>query len=101
MYILFILSKISKRFNFLFVFTAFVPNEDAIDSITGMGFTRPQAIKALKETNNNVERAVDYIFSHAGELDSEPMDTGASPQQSSQGINSTSETYRDAGGSKS
>lgn len=73
---------------------AFVPNEDAVDSITGMGFTRPQAIKALKETDNNVERAVDYIFSHAGELDSEPMDTGASPQVSSQGV----ETYRDAGG---
>ncbi|KAL1463523.1 hypothetical protein WDU94_015268 [Cyamophila willieti] len=68
----------------------FVPNEDAIESITGMGFTRAQAIKALKETNNNVERAVDYMFSHAGELDSEPMDTSQSTQPS--------ETYRDGSG---
>ncbi|KAI5745346.1 hypothetical protein M8J76_010288 [Diaphorina citri] len=77
---------------------AFVPNEDAVDSITSMGFTRPQAIRALKETNNNVERAVDYIFSHAGELDSEPMDTSVPPQSSSQGASTPSETYRDGSG---
>lgn len=74
---------------------AFVPNEDAIENITGMGFTRAQAIKALKETSNNVERAVDYIFSHAGELDSEePMDISASPSQPATPL----ETYRDGTG---
>lgn len=75
------------------LFSAFVPNEDAIVSITSMGFTRTQAIKALKETDNNIERAVDYIFSHVGDLDSEPMDIQPST--------TPSETYRDGSGSKS
>lgn len=35
-----------------------------------MGFTHVQAVKALKATNNNIERAMDWIFSHAVELDS-------------------------------
>ena len=35
-----------------------------------MGFTRVQAVKALKATSNNIERAMDWIFSHASELDS-------------------------------
>lgn len=30
----------------------------------GMGFTRPQCVKALQETNGDQERAVDWIFSH-------------------------------------
>lgn len=42
---------------------------EAIPMITGMGFTEEQALKALKATNNNVERAVDWIFSHPSELD--------------------------------
>ena len=33
-----------------------------------MSFTREQAIKALKETDNNMERAVDWIFSHPDDL---------------------------------
>ena len=31
-----------------------------------MAFTREQAIKALKMTGNNVERAVEWIFAHPG-----------------------------------
>ena len=34
-----------------------------------MGFSRDKAILALKKTDNNVERAVDWIFSHMDELD--------------------------------
>jgi uncharacterized UBP type Zn finger protein len=45
------------------------PSEDAIVFIESMGFTRPQALKALKATNNNLERAADWIFSHMDELD--------------------------------
>jgi len=48
--------------------SAFVPNEEAVQMVMGMGFTRPQALKALRETQNNVERAVDWIFSHHDEL---------------------------------
>ena len=36
-----------------------------------MSFTRDQAIKALKMTDNNMERAVDWIFSHPDDLGTE------------------------------
>lgn len=49
---------------------AFVPNPEALPIIMGMGFTNDQATKALKATDNNVERALDWIFSHQEELDS-------------------------------
>ncbi|XP_046375139.2 ubiquitin carboxyl-terminal hydrolase 5-like [Haliotis rufescens] len=52
----------------------FTPNEESLVMIMSMGFTRDQAVKALKATNNNVERAADWIFSHADELD-QPMET--------------------------
>lgn len=42
---------------------------EAVPMITGMGFTEEQALKALRATNNNVERAIDWIFSHPGEID--------------------------------
>lgn len=45
-----------------------------LEMLMGMGFTSAQATKALKETNNNVERAADWIFSHQGEI--EAMETG-------------------------
>ncbi|TPX36157.1 hypothetical protein SmJEL517_g01651 [Synchytrium microbalum] len=35
-----------------------------ITSLTEMGFSIPMAKKALKQTNNNMERAVDWLFSH-------------------------------------
>ncbi|ESP01113.1 hypothetical protein LOTGIDRAFT_238331 [Lottia gigantea] len=52
----------------------FVPNDEALTMIMAMGFTRDQSIKALKATDNNIERAANWIFSHADELD-EPMET--------------------------
>lgn len=57
----------------------FVPNSDALPIIMGMGFTKNQAVKALKATDNNVERAVDWIFSHQDELDN-PSSTPQAPQ---------------------
>jgi hypothetical protein len=56
---------------------SFIPNEDAISMITMMGFTRVQSIRALKATDNNVERAADWIFSHQAELDSEDSEGAA------------------------
>ncbi|XP_053985117.1 ubiquitin carboxyl-terminal hydrolase 5 [Hylaeus anthracinus] len=47
----------------------FTPNEDAVAVVVGMGFTSEQAVKALKATGNNLERAADWIFSHQAELD--------------------------------
>ena len=36
--------------------------------LAAMGFTRAQCVKALQQTDNNVERAVDWIFSHTDEI---------------------------------
>ncbi|KAF2268477.1 ubiquitin carboxyl-terminal hydrolase 14 [Lojkania enalia] len=37
---------------------------DKIESLASMGFNAPQARQALKETGGDVERAVDWLFSH-------------------------------------
>jgi len=42
---------------------------DLVNSLCDMGFTAAQARKALLETHNNMERAVEWLFSH-------PDDTG-------------------------
>lgn len=52
----------------------------------GMGFSREQATKALKATNNNLERAADWIFSHQAELDAPETDGN---------VASTKESFRD------
>lgn len=61
--------------------------------ILSMGFTMKQATKALKATNNNTERAVDYIFSHKDEID---MDDEQNPTSSSTAPNT--KQYRDGNG---
>ena len=43
-------------------------NELLIHSIMEFGFNRDQSMLALKKTDNNLERAVDYLFSHIDEL---------------------------------
>nr|CAD7575886.1 unnamed protein product [Timema californicum] len=53
----------------------FIPNEEALIMIMSMGFTRVQATRALRATDNNVERAADWIFSHQSELDLEESET--------------------------
>ncbi|XP_053316176.1 ubiquitin carboxyl-terminal hydrolase 13 isoform X1 [Spea bombifrons] len=40
------------------------PPEEIVALISSMGFQRNQAIHALRATNNNLERALDWIFSH-------------------------------------
>ncbi|KAL8831772.1 MAG: hypothetical protein Q9170_005162 [Blastenia crenularia] len=39
-------------------------NPDSIEMMAAMGISAPQARKALKETGGDVERAVDWVFSH-------------------------------------
>ena len=36
--------------------------------LQAMGFTAKQARKALSKTDDNLERAADWVFSHAAEL---------------------------------
>lgn len=59
--------------------SSFVPNPDAMASLMAMSFSEAQAKKALKNTDNNVERAVDWIFSHPDDLggDDDAMDQSA------------------------
>lgn len=47
----------------------FIPDVSGLEMLMGMGFNTAQATKALKETNNNIERAADWIFSHQMEID--------------------------------
>lgn len=39
-----------------------------------LGFSRNHAITALRETNNNIERAADWIFNHPEEPDVEMVE---------------------------
>ena len=39
-------------------------SQEQIDMLAGMGFNAPQARQALKETGGDVERAVEWLFSH-------------------------------------
>ena len=48
--------------------SAVVPNEGDIIKIMDLSFTREQAIKALKMTDNNIEQAVGWIFAHSGDI---------------------------------
>jgi len=42
----------------------FQPSPPLIQQIKEMGFTEEQAISALKNTNNNVERAIEYLLNN-------------------------------------
>ena len=76
--------------------SGFVPNEEGVMMIMSMGFTRDQAVKALKSTDNSIDRAADWIFSHSDELDT-PMDTtDPAPSSSSE----AAAACRDGNGSK-
>uniref|UniRef100_A0A4W6FFE6 Ubiquitin carboxyl-terminal hydrolase 13 n=1 Tax=Lates calcarifer TaxID=8187 RepID=A0A4W6FFE6_LATCA len=47
------------------------PPEESIAILTSMGFPRTHSIQALKATNNNLERALDWIFTHPEEEESD------------------------------
>ena len=46
-------------------------SEEGIMMITSMGLTEKQARRGLRKCDNDVERAMDFIFSHMDEPDSE------------------------------
>uniref|UniRef100_A0A3Q4HK96 Ubiquitin carboxyl-terminal hydrolase n=1 Tax=Neolamprologus brichardi TaxID=32507 RepID=A0A3Q4HK96_NEOBR len=68
------------------------PPEESIAILTSMGFPRTHSIHALKATNNNLERALDWIFTHPEEeeesdalsdmADTEPNDNAFSNSHS-------------------
>jgi len=42
-----------------------VPSSDLVNTLMDAGFTKEQSVKALVATNNNIERAFDWILSHS------------------------------------
>lgn len=51
-----------------------------LSMITGMGFSEAQAKYALQQTDNNIERAADWIFSHMDEISNITVDMMAEPE---------------------
>uniref|UniRef100_A0A8C1R5N6 Ubiquitin carboxyl-terminal hydrolase n=1 Tax=Cyprinus carpio TaxID=7962 RepID=A0A8C1R5N6_CYPCA len=67
------------------------PPEESISILTSMGFPRHHTIQALKATNNNLERALDWIFTHPDcEDESEAMSDTAEtePNNNNQDLSS-------------
>jgi ubiquitin carboxyl-terminal hydrolase 5/13 len=77
-----------------------VYDEEKIDSIVPLGFSRAQAIKALEATGMNVERAVDWIFNHPDELmdTNEAEDNSQTNSAASSSNNTPASTYKDGSG---
>ncbi|CAG7723166.1 unnamed protein product [Allacma fusca] len=63
----------------------FIADPDALANVMSMGFTKEQAVKALQSTDNNIERAIDWIFSHPDEINSisSPSNGNEGPSQTS------------------
>lgn len=61
--------------------------QDLVDSLVGMlGFPEKKVKKALKSTENNPDRAADWLFSHADDPDSDEADHEMTdPNQQDQG----------------
>lgn len=70
----------------------FMANENAVAILMGMSFTRKQATKALKATDNNLERAADWIFSHQNELDA--LEVEDKPEHSKEVFKDGTDQYK-------
>ncbi|CBY18438.1 unnamed protein product [Oikopleura dioica] len=71
---------------------------EIIAMVTSMGFTDKQSKKALSATDGNVERAIDWIFSHLDELNADDSTVSPAVPESDSGTNqlagSDSSKYR-------
>ena len=56
-------------------------SQESIDTLGAMGITTPQARKALKETGGDVNRALDWVFSHPDDPGDFGDDDQATPAQ--------------------
>jgi len=61
--------------------------EEVIIMVMSMGFSKDQAEMALRNTDNNVERAIEWIFSHP---DGEPAEAAGGHQEQQQGTSNIS-----------
>lgn len=76
--------------------STFEPDPEALETLKNMGLPEASAIRGLKETSNNVERAIDWIFSHTNELNQAPplVDEAAPSISDSPVCRDGSEKYR-------
>ncbi|KAF8642475.1 hypothetical protein AX16_009476 [Volvariella volvacea WC 439] len=51
-------------------------SEEQVSMLSEMGFTAAQARKALRETNGDAERAVEWLFSHPDDVGEEDVEMG-------------------------
>ncbi|CAL9696147.1 unnamed protein product [Knipowitschia caucasica] len=65
------------------------PPEESISILTSMGFPRAHSIRALKNTNNNLERALDWIFTHPEEEESDALSDMADTEPNDIGFSNT------------
>lgn len=49
----------------------FVPNEESVAQLINLGFSRAHAVRALKATDNALDRAADWVFSHPEEAEAD------------------------------
>ncbi|EDV95636.1 ubiquitin carboxyl-terminal hydrolase 5 [Drosophila grimshawi] len=75
----------------------FVANPESLAMLMSMGFDEMQAVAALKATDGNVERATDWIFSHADCIDEVPPVSAPTPASAPTTATATS-NYRDGNG---
>ncbi|XP_034035786.1 ubiquitin carboxyl-terminal hydrolase 13 isoform X1 [Thalassophryne amazonica] len=65
------------------------PPEESIAILTSMGFPRSHSINALKATNNNLERALDWIFTHPEEEESDALSDMAETEPNDNAFSNT------------
>lgn len=67
------------------------PSADQISMLSDMGFTSAQAKKALRETDGNAERAVEWLFSHPDDMGEETTpDVGSATEKTSSTVGGSS-----------
>mmetsp|Transcript_23484 Transcript_23484/g.30695 ORF Transcript_23484/g.30695 Transcript_23484/m.30695 type:complete len:861 (-) Transcript_23484:288-2870(-) len=71
--------------------TEFAANPELVMTLSSMGFTEQQVTAALKATDNNGERAADWLFSHMDNLDAAIADLEGNSGTGSSGAKSAGE----------
>jgi len=69
-------------------------DQESVALLVSMGFSQAHALKALSNTDNNVERAADWLFNHP-ELDAMELEdaSATSKQPASEGVNDGNGRY--------
>ncbi|KAJ5078372.1 ubiquitin carboxyl-terminal hydrolase 5 [Anaeramoeba ignava] len=62
----------------------FVDDPIIIEQLTSMGFSKEQSIFALRQTQNNPDRAVDYLFNHQDDIEMLMIQESTKKQEKSQ-----------------